>query len=111
MVVQADVLSRQEVLAVREGLAAAPFRAGRVTAGAAAERVKNNEQAPGDDPGVIALSRRVRLALEAHSRCPHLGPARPLVELDVRALRPGPAIRAAYGQRSHVRREWLAASD
>lgn len=66
MIVLADVLNRQEVLAVREGLAAAPFRDGRATAGPAAGRVKNNEQARGDDPDVIALGRKVRLALEAH---------------------------------------------
>ena len=77
MIVLADVLSRQEVLAVREGLAVAPFRDGRVTAGAAAERVKSNEQARGDDPGVIALGRTVRLALETH----------PLVRTLVRPVR------------------------
>ena len=77
MIVLADVLSRQQVLAVREGLAVAPFRDGRVTAGAAAERVKSNEQARGDDPGVIALGRTVRLALETH----------PLVRTLVRPVR------------------------
>ena len=56
MIVQADVLSRVEVLTLRQGLAAAPFRDGRVTAGAAAGNVKNNEQARGNDPGVIALA-------------------------------------------------------
>jgi PKHD-type hydroxylase len=66
LIVLADVLSRQEVLAIRDGLAVAPFRDGRVTAGPAAERVKSNEQARGDDPGVLALGRTVRLALETH---------------------------------------------
>lgn len=66
MIVLTDVLSREEVLAVREGLAAAPFREGAATAGAAAGRVKHNEQAQPDDPAVIALAHRVRLALEAH---------------------------------------------
>lgn len=66
MIVLANVLSRDEVLAIREELALAPFRDGRATAGPAAERVKNNEQARGDDPGVIALGQRVRLALETH---------------------------------------------
>ncbi|WP_309644194.1 Fe2+-dependent dioxygenase [Phenylobacterium sp.] len=61
-----DVLDSQQVLAVQHGLAEAPFRDGRATAGAAAEQVKRNEQARGDDPGVIALSRKVRLALETH---------------------------------------------
>ena len=66
MIILADLLNPQEVLAIREGLAVAPFRDGRITAGAAAERVKSNEQARGDDPGVIALGRKVRLALEGH---------------------------------------------
>ncbi len=66
MIVLTDVLKPQEVLAIRAELAAAPFRDGKATAGAAAERVKSNEQARGDDPGVMALSRRVRLALETH---------------------------------------------
>ncbi len=66
MIVLTDVLKPPEVLAIRAELAAAPFRDGKVTAGAAAERVKSNEQARGDDPGVMALSRRVRLALETH---------------------------------------------
>ncbi|RAK52731.1 Fe2+-dependent dioxygenase [Phenylobacterium deserti] len=67
MIVLADVLNREEVLAVRAGLAAAPFREGTATAGAAAGPVKHNEQAQPGDPGVIALARRVRLALEAHA--------------------------------------------
>ena len=87
MIVQADVLSRQEVLAVREGLAAAPFCAGRVTAGAAAERVKDNEQTRGDDPDVIALGRRVRLALEAH----------PVVRTWVRPIRWSSLMFSRYG--------------
>ncbi|WP_411286961.1 Fe2+-dependent dioxygenase [Phenylobacterium sp.] len=66
MIVLTDVLSREEVLAIRDGLAAAPFHDGLATAGAAAGRVKDNQQARGDDPAVIALARRVRLALEAH---------------------------------------------
>jgi PKHD-type hydroxylase len=66
LIVLTDVLKPPEVLAIRAELAAAPFRDGKVTAGAAAERVKSNEQARGDDPGVMALSRRVRLALETH---------------------------------------------
>lgn len=66
VIVQAEVLNRQDVLALRDELAAAPFRDGRGSAGAAAERVKSNQQARGDDPGVIAMGRRVRLALEAH---------------------------------------------
>ncbi len=61
-----DILNAQQLAAVQQGLASAPFRDGRATAGAAAEQVKRNEQARGDDPGVIDLGRKVRLALETH---------------------------------------------
>ena len=87
MIVQADVLSQQEVLAVQQVLLAAPFRDGRVTAGAAAEGVKDNEQARGDDPEVMALARRVRLALEAH----------PLVRTWVRPVRWSGLMFSRYG--------------
>jgi PKHD-type hydroxylase len=66
LIVLTDVLSSQQVLEVGDGLAAAPFRDGRATAGPAAGSVKNNEQAHGDHPAVIAQARRVRLALESH---------------------------------------------
>jgi PKHD-type hydroxylase len=66
LIVVPDMLSREALLAVQEGLARAPFRDGRATAGAAAERVKSNAQARADDPTVIGLARRVRLALEAN---------------------------------------------
>ncbi|WP_300578922.1 Fe2+-dependent dioxygenase [Phenylobacterium sp.] len=66
MIVLTDVLDPQQVVEVRKALEAAPFRDGRATAGAAAEAVKTNTQARGDDPGVAALARRVRLALESH---------------------------------------------
>jgi len=87
LIVQANVLSPEEVRVIREGLAAAPFRAGRVTAGAAAKRVKENEQTRGDDPDVIALGRRVRLALEAH----------PVVRTWVRPVRWSSLIFSRYG--------------
>ena len=61
-----DVLNPQQLLTIQDGLASAPFRDGRATAGAAAEQVKRNEQARGDDPGVIDLARKVRFALETH---------------------------------------------
>ncbi len=67
MIIEVPVLSPEDLLAVRQGLAASPFRDGRATAGPAARRVKDNEQARGDDPGVVALVRRVRLALEGSS--------------------------------------------
>lgn len=67
MIVLSNVVNRQQVLALRDGLAAAPFRDGRLTAGLAAQGVKTNEQALGHDPGVIAMGRTVRLALETHA--------------------------------------------
>jgi PKHD-type hydroxylase len=66
LIIETQVLNPQDLLAVRQGLAVAPFRSGRATAGATAEQVKDNEQARGSDPGVLALVRRVRLALETH---------------------------------------------
>lgn len=66
MIVVEEVLARSEVFAVREALDAARFVDGRATAGPAATLVKDNEQARGDDPAVIASARRVRLALEGH---------------------------------------------
>ena len=66
MIEIADLLDREAVLACRDLLARAPFGDGALTAGAAASKVKRNQQARGDDPDVLALSRRVRLALEGH---------------------------------------------
>lgn len=64
MLVLNDVLSADEVARLRESLSRVPFRDGRVTAGAAARQVKQNEQADGNDPEVAALARSVKLALE-----------------------------------------------
>ncbi|MDZ4371081.1 MAG: Fe2+-dependent dioxygenase [Phenylobacterium sp.] len=66
MIVVEDVLSAEDLRAVQDGLEQAPFRDGAATAGRSAMVVKHNEQARADDPGVIAMARRVRLALEAH---------------------------------------------
>lgn len=66
MIMLAEIFSREETLALREGLADAPFRDGVATAGPAAGRVKANEQARPEDPAVLALARRVRLAMEAN---------------------------------------------
>lgn len=66
MIEIADLLDHEAVLACREVLARAPFRDGVLTAGAAASAVKRNQQARGDDPEILALGRRVRLALERH---------------------------------------------
>ena len=66
LIVVEDVLGLDETFAIREALHRAPFRDGALTAGAAARKVKRNEQARGDDPGVVAVSQRVRLALESH---------------------------------------------
>jgi PKHD-type hydroxylase len=67
LTVQLDVLNEDEVREARQCLAAGLFQDGNVTAGAAAKQVKNNDQARGDDPAIIALARRIRLALEAHA--------------------------------------------
>ncbi len=66
MIVLSHVLSPHQVGELREGLARAPFHDGRNTAGPAALKVKDNQQARGDDPAVIAMARQVRLALERH---------------------------------------------
>jgi PKHD-type hydroxylase len=87
LIFQAEVLSRAEVLAIRQELATTPFRDGRVTAGSVAGSVKNNEQARGNDQVVIALARRVRLALEAH----------PVVRTWARPVRWSPLMFARYG--------------
>src|SRR3712207_6055742 len=59
-----DVLAAEEAARLRAALAEAPFRDGKLTAGAAARKVKSNEQAAGEDEAVQALSREVREALE-----------------------------------------------
>lgn len=66
MIVLADVLTPEELDEVRQGLARAPFRDGKATAGPEARRVKNNEQARGADAGVRALAGLVRRGLERH---------------------------------------------
>lgn len=66
MLTIADALPREDVLRMREALAAAPFKDGRATAGAAAREVKRNLQADGRVDQVQALRRFVRDALERH---------------------------------------------
>lgn len=61
-----NLLTPAELERIRDGLASAPFRDGRVTAGASARQVKNNEQARGDDPVVTELARMVRGVLDEH---------------------------------------------
>lgn len=87
MIIEAEVLSCADVLAIREVLERAPFRDGAATAGAAARALKDNQQARGDDPEVIALGRRVRLALEGH----------PLVRRWARPVRWSNLIFSRYG--------------
>jgi PKHD-type hydroxylase len=87
----ADVLSREEVLRVQEGLAHAPFQSGRLTAAAAAEKVKDNEQARSGDPTVKSLARMVRLALEAH----------PIVRTWARPVRWSSLMFSRYGLGQH----------
>lgn len=66
MLVLDDVLTADEITRIRESLSHVPFRDGRVTAGAAARGVKQNEQADGSYPEVVALGRLVKTALERH---------------------------------------------
>lgn len=87
MIVLSDVLTPPESRDVREALDAAPFRDGRVTAGPAAGKVKDNEQARGDDPGVMALAGTVRRALDAQ----------PVIRTLVRPVRWSSLIFSRYG--------------
>lgn len=66
MIVLTDVLGAAEVARIIQGLAEAPYRDGRATAGPDARRVKLNQQARGDDPQVAELAASVRLVLEGH---------------------------------------------
>lgn len=66
MLTVAEALPREDVLRIREALAAAPFKDGKATAGATARAVKRNVQADGADGQVGALKRFVREALERH---------------------------------------------
>lgn len=66
MIVLSDVLTPDQLTQAREILARAPFRDGAATAGPVARKVKNNEQARGDDPEIEALAKVVRAALEDH---------------------------------------------
>jgi PKHD-type hydroxylase len=60
----ADILPREDVLRLREGLATAAFKDGKATAGAAARAVKRNVQADRADPRVSASAAFVRAAVE-----------------------------------------------
>ena len=66
MLTLGQVLNPDDVRRVREGLAQAPFRDGKATAGPVARRVKQNQQAVGSDAAVDALARFVRDALKRH---------------------------------------------
>lgn len=67
MAVPFAILDEKQLREARQCLAAAEFHDGGLTAGAAARPAKNNDQARGDDPEVITLARRIRLAMEAHA--------------------------------------------
>jgi PKHD-type hydroxylase len=69
LIVIEDALAPAELETIRDVLDRAPFTGGERTAGMAAAKVKQNEQARGDDPEVIALGQRIRRTLEAH---PHV---------------------------------------
>jgi PKHD-type hydroxylase len=87
MLTIADVLEAEDVARVREGLARAPFREGKRTAGGDAKRVKANWQADGADEGVQALAKFVRGALDRH----------PLVQTYVRPARWSKVMFNRYG--------------
>ena len=55
MLTLGQVLNPDDVRRVRDGLAQAPFRDGKATAGPVARRVKQNQQAVGSDAAVAAL--------------------------------------------------------
>lgn len=67
LIVIEDALTQAELVAIREVLERVPFKDGERTAGVTAAKVKQNEQAQGDDPQVIALGHRVKRSLEMHS--------------------------------------------
>jgi PKHD-type hydroxylase len=87
MLTIADVLEAEDAARVREGLARAPFREGRRTAGGDAKRVKANWQADGADEGVQALAKFVRGALDRN----------PLVQTYVRPARWSKLMFNRYG--------------
>lgn len=64
MLTIADVLDAEDLKRIHEGLADAPFRDGKATAGPTAAKVKANQQADGSDPRVQALAAFVKRALE-----------------------------------------------
>jgi PKHD-type hydroxylase len=77
MLTIAEVIPREDVLRIREGLADLPFKDGRTTAGAAARAVKRNLQADRQAEPVRALARFIREALERHELfCAYARPAR-----------------------------------
>jgi PKHD-type hydroxylase len=87
MLTIADVLEAEDVARVREGLARAPFKEGKRTAGGDARRVKANWQADGTDEAVAALARFVGQALDRH----------PIVQAYVRPARWSKLMFNRYG--------------
>jgi len=67
LIVIEDALVPAELAMVCGVLERVPFTGGELTAGITAAKVKQNEQARGDDPEVIALGHRVKRSLEVHS--------------------------------------------
>ncbi len=77
MLILSDVLSPADVTRIRNGLETIPFVDGKTTAGAVARKVKSNQQADADAPGMEALRQFVREALERHALFgPYVRPAR-----------------------------------
>jgi len=79
MLTLADVLTPQDLTAVREGLDAVAFQDGRKTAGGDARKVKANRQADSADPKVQPLLDFVGKAIARHPVfAAYARPARPL---------------------------------
>jgi len=79
MLTLADVLTPEDLAAVRAGLAGATFLDGRKTAGGDAKKVKANRQTDGSDPKVQALLDFVGKAIARHPVfSAYARPARPL---------------------------------
>lgn len=66
LIVLERVLEPEDVVRVRDDLAAAPWSSGKRSAGATARAVKENLQADGSSPRVQAIERFVQEALQRH---------------------------------------------
>jgi len=63
-----NLLSADDLAAIREDIAKSPVTDGRTTAGPAARQVKRNLEIPGSDPAVKRIGERVSTVLNANRR-------------------------------------------